>query len=663
MAIGFHPQNPARAALSIGTDMEQSMIKVSIMVFKQLDNTTMPLVVSPPRNPIMPLIKPQHSISTFLVALFLALGTLPCPVWGEEADETQGLFSAWQEEASTASRAPKPLSQTAENVTVVTAPEIEALNAHTLADVLDTIPGIQVQHNGGPGVTAYTFIQSISYNFTQVYVDGVSITNLNSGFSDVSLIPARIIERIEIVKGAASSAWGQSLGGVINVITKLPGKRAIGGIASASYGSRATTDDSLELTGTSGRTGYYLSSGFLGSNGLLPNTQDAINNVYGKLTYDLPGHGSLWGNFFYTHANMGDLFAPAYDLKELVYKRYLLGTVGLRYHLSDKLELEVIAHYTYNRYEDDWFNISDGAPWSEQPGLPVGIVSELQCGTSAKLIWRNENNILVVGSDYNHIEEYNNSSDGSTFSPFSQRVDRWGIYLNDTVTLGPVAVTPGARLDHTQTAGDQFSLALGATWQLTDSTLLRAYTARGYGLPFLNATDNMPSIKIWTTQVGMESKAVPYLWLKGTLFRNQTWNDSVGQQIALGTEFEVRTTPVYHTSLAAGYTFTDTTRTSDGSEVNDYARHTVQLALRYNDKTYRGVLTGRHIFWNSDPSENGHYGGLIWDLHLGATLYRHEDNSLEVFFSGHNLFNGAQYSFDQIPNTPRWFEGGMRVRF
>jgi vitamin B12 transporter len=294
-------------------------------------------------------------------------------------------------------------------------------------------------------------------------------------------------------------------------------------------------------------------------------------------------------------------------------------------------------------------------------GLPTTIVKELQSGSSVKLTWRGDNNLLVVGSDYLHLEEYNNSSDGRTVSPYSQRVDRWGIYLNDTVTLGPVAVTPGVRLDHTQTAGDQFSPALGATWQLTDSTLLRAYTARGYGLPFLDAANNMPSIKIWTTQVGVESKAVPYLWLKGTLFRNQTWNDLVGQQVALGTEFEVRTTPVYHTSLAAGYTFTGTTKA--GYEVNDLARHTVQLALRYDDKTYRGVLTGRHIFWNSQPSENGSYDGLIWDLHLGATLYRHEDNSLEVFFSGHNLFNGAQYSSNLIPSAPRWYEAGFKVRF
>jgi vitamin B12 transporter len=595
-----------------------------------------------------------------IVLLALLLGNV-VPVFADDDPlETLGFTDSSNVRLVSASRTPKPLSQTAENVTVVTSTEIEALNAHTLADVLDTVPGIQVQHNGGPGVVAYTNIQSTNFIFTQVYVDGVSITNLGSGFSDVSLIPSRVIERIEIVKGAASSSWGQSLGGVINVITKSPGQRALGGIAAASIGSRATTDNSLQLSGTSGHTGYYLSGGFLGSNGLLPNSQDAITNAYGKLTYDLPNHGALWGTFFYTHANMGDLFAPAYDLKELGHKRYLLGSVGLRYPLGNRLDVEVSGHHTYNRDAESYFNISDGAPWSQQPDLPVGIVTELQSGGSIKLTWRGDDNLLVAGSDYNHLEEYSNSSDNSTVSPFSRRVERWGIFLNDTVSYGPVAVTPGVRIDHTQTAGDQFSPALGATWQLTDSTLLRAYTARGYGLDVLGPTDT-PSIKIWTTQVGVESKAVPYLWLKGTLFRNQTWNDVVGQQLALGTEFEVRTTPVYDTSLAVGYTFTDTTMA--GYEVNDLARHTVQLALRYDDKTYRGVLTGRHIFWNSQQSENGHYGGLIWDLHLGATLFKRENNSFEVFFSAHNLFNGSQYSFDQIPSTPRWLEGGVKVAF
>ena len=42
----------------------------------------------------------------------------------------------------TPTRNPKPLSQTAENITIITLDEIEAMNAHTLTDILKNIPGV-----------------------------------------------------------------------------------------------------------------------------------------------------------------------------------------------------------------------------------------------------------------------------------------------------------------------------------------------------------------------------------------------------------------------------------------------------------------------------------------------------------------------------------------
>jgi len=160
--------------------------------------------------------------------------------------------------------------------------------------------------------------------------------------------------------------------------------------------------------------------------------------------------------------------------------------------------------------------------------------------------------------------------------------------------------------------------------------------------------------------------------VKGTLFRNELTNvrnlrnldSSIPEsRVAKGAELEIRTTPLYNTSVGAGYTFTDSIHASDGSKVYADPRHTVQLALRYDDKTYRGTLTGRHIYWNAVPGYGGQYAGLIWDLHLGATLLKRENSSLELFFSGRNLFNGKQYQDEIAPNASRWFEGGVRVNF
>ncbi|BCS52004.1 ligand-gated TonB-dependent outer membrane channel [Geobacter sp. SVR] len=580
-------------------------------------------------------------------------------------EETLELFNGWQGQSVSTGRAAKPLSRTPENVTVVTAADIEALNAHTLADVLVTIPGLQLDLRGGVGSVAYTFIQASQFNHVLVLMDGVPLNNLSDNFPDVGLVPVQQIERIEVVKGAASTAWGQALGGVINVITKNPEQgRPVGGTALVSVGGHGTADTRGELSGTPGRLGYYLSGGFLGSNGLFPNNALSSSNGYAKLILDLPNRSSLTSSFSYIQANRGEFASPAFNLKGNDSVRFFYATLGYHRQLSEDLELELNTRYTGREINVLVDRLSDATTVKDVKN------HEDVTGASAKLVWRTEHNLLVVGGDYEHAALTCNS----TLLPvdFPDRpVNRWGTYLNYTLSFGPLSLSAGERFDRTQSNDDQFSPSLGFTWQLGETTLLRGYTARGYSLRSLQL--DRGSEKVWTSQIGIESSAIGLLWLKGTLFRNEIWNIAVSdsqsgawsseRRIALGTELEMRTAPVLHTSLGAGYTFVDTTRTSDGSQVKDVPRHTVQLALRYDDQRLRAMLTGRHVWWNADPSNNGRYGGMVWDLHLGAMLFKREDTSLELFFSGRNLFNNDQYLINIYPAPGRWFEGGMRIGF
>lgn len=611
----------------------------------------------------------RHRSQVFLALLCLCIWLAPALLHAAETEEdTLGLFSAWQEEdAGGATRSPKPLSQTAENVTVVTAAEITRLNAHTLADVLDTVPGLQLSHNGGPGIIAYTQIQSASFEHVLVLLDGIPFTNLSSNFSDVSAIPARIIERVEIVKGPASSAWGSALGGVINVVTKAPEQdRSISGAIAASTGTQNTSDTSLELSGSVNRLGYYLSAGFLGSDGLVPKTGINSSNFHGRLTWDLPSKGQLFLQATGLFSRQGDLYVPQmpYDLTQQDDKRQINALIGLRQPLTDRLELAISGYHTFNRQESAYYNISDGAVWWGQgPDLPKSLATETTLGGTASLTWRGDQHLLVVGGDFRHLEAVGDSVDLTNYSPFSRKADRWGLFLSDTISLGSFSITPGLRFDRPQTTPDQFSASLGGTWQISDNTLLRAYVAKGYGMQVLAPQFDPRPTKIFTTQVGVENTSIPYLWLKATLFRNMTWGADTEQQLAQGTELEVKTKPVFNTSVGAGWTYVDTHRTSDGTPVHlDKPTQTLKLALTYTDAMFRGTLTGRHIFWNNTSDENGK-NGLIWDLHLGAKLYQKENTALELFVSGRNLFNSHYYSTDLFPSVGRWFEGGMRVKF
>jgi vitamin B12 transporter len=610
--------------------------------------------------------KTSHSHRALLLVFCLAMCLTPTLSRGEVDSEALDLFNAFQEQSSLSSRTPKPLSQTAENVTIITAKDIEALNAHTLADILVTVPGIQTDPRGIVGNIVNTYIQSSFAAHVLVMMDGVPINTLGENFSDISLIPAQIIERVEIIKGAASSSWGQALGGVINVISKSPeSTRAISGSVLASIGDKTTADTRAELSGTTGRLGYYLSGGFLGTNGMTPNTAVSANGIFTKLTWNLPEQGLLWSTFKYDRADRGDLWGGAidWDNKENQSQHNISASLGIRKPLTSQLEFELLGRYATRQQESVTSQISDNV-------VTQHIRSrELSSGVNSKLVWRTASNLLVTGIDYEH-GEINGNDALVQVDMLSRIVDRWGVYLNDTATFGPVSVVPGVRFDRLETTSNQFSPSLGVVWHLTDTTLLRGYSARGYSLQSI--LQERQAEKVWTSQVGIESTAIPYFWLKGTFFRNNTWNvqtnrnldPSVAEErIAKGAEVELRTTPIYSTSLGAGYTFTDSIHASDGSQVYADPRHTVQLALRYDDKTYRGVLTGRHVYWNAVPGYGGQYGGLLWDLHLGATLLKRGNNSLELFFSGHNLFNGKQYQDAIAPNAGKWFDGGMRVSF
>ena len=115
-----------------------------------------------------------------------------------------------------ATRHPKPIAKTAENITIVTAEEIRNMNAHSVADVLNRVPGLFVNYNQDFAAPSLIKIQGSDEHHVLVLLDGVRWNFLAGGNAEVNSIPVDIIDRIEVVRGPASSAWGSSLGGVVN---------------------------------------------------------------------------------------------------------------------------------------------------------------------------------------------------------------------------------------------------------------------------------------------------------------------------------------------------------------------------------------------------------------------------------------------------------------
>jgi vitamin B12 transporter len=292
-------------------------------------------------------------------------------------------------------------------------------------------------------------------------------------------------------------------------------------------------------------------------------------------------------------------------------------------------------------------------------------------GASAKLTWRERNNTLVAGFDYDHLDIDGDPNLGQGVKLFS---DKYGVFLNDTLVIGDFAVTPGFRYDRMRPVGGFFSPSLGVAWNPTDKITLRTYAARGYSLPSLNrgSTQN----KVITLQTGFESTYIPWLWLKTTFFWNwlsdvqdlnaETNDGPLGEQRRHGVELEARTVPVFNTSLSAGYTFTNGRDRVNQERLVPFPRQLVKLGVHYNDVQHslRGALLGRYVCGDSQWSTNAKTSAMILDLNLAKKVFTWRDTGVELFFNAHNIFNGAQDTLDNgFKHTPRWFEGGLSFDF
>jgi outer membrane receptor for ferrienterochelin and colicins len=88
---------------------------------------------------------------------------------------------------------------------------------------LQTVNGVRPQNNCNICETGDIHINGLEGAYSMVLIDGMPIVGGLSTVYGLMGIPQSLIERVEIVKGPASTLYGsEAVGGIINVITKSP---------------------------------------------------------------------------------------------------------------------------------------------------------------------------------------------------------------------------------------------------------------------------------------------------------------------------------------------------------------------------------------------------------------------------------------------------------
>ncbi len=489
-----------------------------------------------------------------------------------------------------ATRTEQALRDVSSALTVISAEDIAARKFYSVADMLRSVPGVDVVQSGGLGRTTSVFIRGAASEQTLVLIDGVEMNDPGSpgnGF-DFSDLMVDSIERIEILRGPQSPLYGSNaIGGVINIITrKGAGKPAYS--LSAEGGRYGSFKVGGQVSGASKRYRYNLSVNHLESDGfsiadarLAGNSEkDAYKNttVNTSLGMTPMEDFDLDWNLRYSEGNADlDNCGGAYcDNVHKDSRNQQLNTI-LKGHLFlfDKFwEQSLSLAYTYNNRLNH-----DRAPGSFVPFSAFN-------GNRFKVNWQHnlylhKTNTLTLG-----IEDEEDWMDTDSISRRSQNTT--GYFIQDQIRLFDLSYTTlGVRFDDNNRFGGKVTWRVGQMFAI-DALGLRLKGGYGTGFkapslfqlyapadPFFGPVGNA-NLKPETSKgwdVGFEQTLWDERILFGASYFGNQFNNLIGfsdgyQNINSASSHGVETffeiNPLQGLVLRANYTYTQTRDDSTG---------------------------------------------------------------------------------------------------
>ena len=563
-----------------------------------------------------------------------------------------------------------PQNQISNDITVITKEEIAHLPVHDVADVLSYVTGVSIDRGGGPGTPSSLSIQGSNYSHVKVMIDGAPIESLSAGFPDTSFLDLHSVERIEVLKGAASSVWGSSIGGVINIITRQPSDDFTSE-AGVWVGEKSTHRLQASVSGTSG-VGYYLSAKRFESDGFSDYQRVRNNNLFGKVTREITPRLKVEGSYEYVDINREDSGWSA-DMGGTVVEDTVdrRGRAALLYSANKDLDISLDGYF---RKMD--FSLTDDT------GDEFMVDNEETYGGGIMSLWRHSSDgTLSVGlkADKGKIVDYKYFS-----SEPGRSVNKKAVYANEVMTLGAMTMNLGVRYDDDSIYGSEVSPSAGMIYRAGKETLLRLNVARGFTPPPVTAryfgispNSDLNAERAWTYQAGVEHKLFNILRSKLTLYRADVTDGvecyytpldepltckNVSRMKRQGVEFDLKTKEYYGATISYGYVFNDVRDEATDDIIDGQARVSQNVGLAYRGPfETRLNLKGHYVDWHADPWYNAKDRNFLWDVKVSKHFTKWKSVIGELFLSVHNITDRDQYWIDIYPNAGRWIEGGITL--
>ena len=513
-------------------------------------------------------------------------------------------------------------------VEVITSEDIEQLGATDIYSALKLATNVDVSQIGA----GHRLMVRGKNAGALVLLDGRRISNeyssMTRGAFDLDKINLSSVERIEIVRGAASAQYGADAeSGVINIITKKSKEQSV--IVGANTGTDVMNNYYRFDLGQQGKFNgvvnanfaKYRKREFVGGTG---------TNYFGPRTnYDFSG------TYAFDDNNNLDFYIGYYDEKSKKITDYSSMGMGKSSTNYDKTNQDYSIAYNgkgdnsnymirayYNRYDKEEYKGSKNNSYKQNTFDTLGIEAK-------NTVQAGDEHLLTYGVEYKNIGVEGpilalgegNSKDNSAYAGYIQ--DEW--FINDKILF-----IPAVRYDHNEQFGGKTTPKLGATYFLSDNSRIKANWGKSWRAPNLvelyagfTTIYGNPDLKpeeATTWELGFEAEK-DNNWLKLNYFNSKydnliTYDKVNGKDTFInaqdaktdGVEFEVGRQFNDNWSIRATSNWLNA-KDSEGEKVSATADNISTLELNYDDNDINGYSAK---LWNSWVS-NYHYANENYD--------------------------------------------------
>ncbi|MGD1946292.1 MAG: TonB-dependent receptor plug domain-containing protein [Croceivirga sp.] len=551
----------------------------------------------------------------------------------------------------------------------ITAEELERNKGRTVAEVINSKSGIEI--NGSRSVAGQNlgyFIRGGNNRQVLILIDGIQVNDPSqiANDFDIRLLDLNAIESIEIVKGAASTLYGNSAAtAVINIATKAASTERVDLTVTSLIGTNATQDEetpplanfnnAVSLSGTLDRFTYMASFANQFTNGLsAASGENTEQDAFSRFNADI---------------TLGYKFSDALDVKiyggQTKLRTDIDGFPPPNFQFSDTDDRSTSEQYRFRlapkfRYKNGSVNLNLGYTAIDRETVsdfPSTFESEGWVADIFNKYVFNENIYTIVGFNYQKNQTlFGDDVEYTNNDPYANLV-----YVSDV----GINLNVGGRLNNHSEYGSQFIYNLNPSYTFD--------LGKGYGKVFGSYSTSFIAPSLFqlfdptfgnadleaeenrTIEAGIEVKMSKSFRFNALFFNRQEENtvlftlidpdnfisqytNALDDATAQGIEFEMMGEVFDGLHFNANYTFTEL---KEGNRVR-LPKHRANGTLRY-DITNRTMIGINYQYVGSRLDTDF---GIFEDVELDSFSlfdfnfsHRFKNDKVNVFANVTNLFN------------------------